>query len=100
MHFVSAVAGNIAVKTKRKSNLENDNFLLCFATNAFYSIFETPQTRLDVDRHKKRVLFIKNLADSHQTPAQQVHGGARTINSVPEVKWEPRHQRLNGYLCP
>ena len=28
------------------------------------------------------------LADGHQTPAQQVQGGARTINSVPEVKWE------------
>ena len=40
------------------------------------------------------------LADGHQTPAQQVQGGARTINSVPEVKREPRHQRLNGYLRP
>ena len=45
------------------------------------------------------------LADGHQTPAQQVQGGARTINSVPEVKWEPSapevkrltlSQRLNG----
>ena len=40
------------------------------------------------------------LADGHQTPAQQVQGGARTINSVPEVKWEPRHQRLNGNSVP
>ena len=45
------------------------------------------------------------LADGPQTPAQQVQGGARTINSVPEVKWEPSApevkrltptQRLNG----
>ena len=44
MNFFSAVAGNITVKTKRKSNLENDNFLLCFATSAFYQVifFETP----------------------------------------------------------
>ena len=62
MNFFSAVAGNITVKTKRKSNLENYNFLYCFATSAFYNVifFETPPTRLDVDRHKKRVLFIKN----------------------------------------
>ena len=40
------------------------------------------------------------LADGHQTPAQQVQGGARTINSVPEVKREPRHQRLNGNSVP
>ena len=64
MNFFSAVAGNITVKTKRKSNLENYNFLLCFATSAFYDVifFETPQppTRLDFDRHKKRVLFIQN----------------------------------------
>ena len=62
MNFFSAVAGNITVKTKRKSNLENDNFLLCFATSAIYQVifFETPQTRLDVDRHKKCVLVIKN----------------------------------------
>ena len=40
------------------------------------------------------------LADGPQTPAQQVQGGARTINSVPEVKWEPRHQRLNGNSVP
>ena len=62
MNFFSAVAGNITVKTKRKSNLENDNFLLCFATSAFYQVifFETTQTRLDVDRNKNRVLFIKN----------------------------------------
>ena len=58
MNFFSAVAGNITVKTKRKSNLENYNFLLCFV---YYVIFfETPQTRLDFDRHKKRVLFIQN----------------------------------------
>ena len=62
MNFFSAVAGNITVKTKRKSNLENHNFLLRFATSPFYYVilFETPQTRLDFDRHKKRVLFIKN----------------------------------------
>ena len=62
MNFFSAVAGNITVKTKRKSNLKNYNFLLCFATSAFYYVifFETPQTRLNFDRHKKRVLFIQN----------------------------------------
>ena len=62
MNFFSAVAGNITVKTKRKSNLENYNFLLCFATSAFFYVifFETLQTRLDFDRHKKRVLFIQN----------------------------------------
>ena len=62
MNFFSAVAGNITVKTKRKSNLENYNFLLCFATSAFYYVifFQTPQTRLGIDRHKKRVLFIQN----------------------------------------
>ena len=45
------------------------------------------------------------LADEPRSPAQQVQGGARTINSVPEVKWEPsvpevkwltQSQRLNG----
>ena len=62
MNFFSAIAGNITVKTKRKSNLKNYNFLLCFATSAFYYVifFETPQTRLNFDRHKKRVLFIQN----------------------------------------
>ena len=47
MNFFSAVAGNITVKTKLKSNLKNYNFLLCFATSAFYYVifFETPQTR-------------------------------------------------------
>ena len=29
------------------------------------------------------------LADGPRSPAQQVQGGARTINSIPEVKWEP-----------
>ena len=54
MNFIAAVAGNITVKTKRKSNLENDDFLLCFATSPFYYaiLFETPQTRLDFDGHK------------------------------------------------
>ena len=56
------VKTNFTVKTKRKSNLESYNFNLCFATSAFYYVilFETPQIRLDFDRHKKRVLFIKN----------------------------------------
>ena len=62
VNFFSAVVGNFTVKTKRKSNLESYNFNLCFATSAFYYVilFETPQIRLDFDRHKKRVLFIKN----------------------------------------
>ena len=36
LNFFSAVADNITVKTKRKSNLENNNFILCFATSPFY----------------------------------------------------------------
>ena len=36
VNFFSAIAGNITVKTKRKSNLENYNLILCFATSAFY----------------------------------------------------------------
>ena len=62
MNFVSAVAGNITVKTKRKSNLENDNFFFVFCHQRVLLgyFFETPQARLDVDRHKKSVLFIKN----------------------------------------
>ena len=35
VNFFSAVADNITVKTKRKSNLENNNFILCFATSPF-----------------------------------------------------------------
>ena len=48
MNFFSAVAGNITVKTKHKSNLKIITFL-CFATSAFYYVilFESPQTRLD-----------------------------------------------------
>ena len=47
MNFFSAVAGNITVKTKRKSNLENYNFLLCFV---YYVIFfETPQDSILID---------------------------------------------------
>ena len=40
----------ITVKTKRKSNLDSYNFILCFATSAFYYVilFETPQIRLDL----------------------------------------------------
>ena len=30
VNFFSAVAGNFTVKTKRNSNLENYNFILCF----------------------------------------------------------------------
>ena len=37
LNFFSAVADNITVKTKRKSNLENYNFILCFATSPFIS---------------------------------------------------------------
>ena len=35
VNFFSTVAGNITVKAKRKSNLENYNLILCFATSAF-----------------------------------------------------------------
>ena len=50
MNFFSAVAGNITVKTKRKSNLENYNFLLCFV---YYVIFfETPQDSVLIDKKK------------------------------------------------
>ena len=34
-NFFSTVAGNITVKAKRKSNLENYNLILCFETRAF-----------------------------------------------------------------
>ena len=66
MNFFAAVAGNITVKTKRKSNLENYNLLLCFATSPFYYVilFKTPQTRLDFDGHKNvfcssKIVIIK-----------------------------------------
>ena len=36
VNFFSADAGNITVKEKRKSNLENYNQILCFATRVFY----------------------------------------------------------------
>ena len=36
VNFFSAVAGNITVKKKSKSNLENYNLILCFATSVFY----------------------------------------------------------------
>ena len=35
VNFFSTVAGNITVKAKRKSNLENYNLILCFETRAF-----------------------------------------------------------------
>ena len=35
VNFFSTVAGNITVKAKRKSNLENYNLILCFVTSAF-----------------------------------------------------------------
>jgi len=35
VNFFSTVAGNITVKTKRKSNFENYNLILCFAISAF-----------------------------------------------------------------
>ena len=38
MNFFSAVVGNFSVKTKRKSNLESYNFILCFATSTFYYV--------------------------------------------------------------
>ena len=44
VNFFSAVAGNFTVKTKRKSNLESYNFILCFATSnsiQFNSIFNS-----------------------------------------------------------
>ena len=57
MRLLTSFAGNFTVKTKRKSNLEIYHFILCFTISAFYYIilFETPQFRLDFDRHKKRV---------------------------------------------
>ena len=62
MNFFAAVAGNITVKTKRRSNLENYNFLLCFATIPFYYVilFKTSQTRLDFDGHKNVFWSSKN----------------------------------------
>ena len=38
VNFFSAVAGNFSVKTKRMSNLESYNFILCFATSTFYYV--------------------------------------------------------------
>ena len=45
LNFFSAVADNITVKTKRKSNMENNNFILCFATSPFYLLAELSRAK-------------------------------------------------------
>ena len=50
-------------KNKRKSNLENYNFLFCFATSVFYYVilFEPPKPdSILIDTKNVCVLFIKN----------------------------------------
>ena len=79
MNFFSAVAGNITVKTKRKSNLENYNFLLCFATSAFYY-----------------VIFSKLLKeDSILIGTKNVFSSSKIIKT--KIKWLSFPSLLNIY---